>query len=225
MLDNDGEREFFLIEFMKDYNGKWDTDQLNQDDYNETTDINFIIENWVFNIHPVTQVGRWINRKNLQRRQSELFTVKQQNNSNGSFSFTQSTNAPAKVRFDNSIIVIRKCTKHLEILYTTTFLSFVPKVQGFKDREAIVEYCRQWHINTEDIIKPDDLNSCPCSLDSARIHPDLVDDFTCSPTETKCHENINARRCFLRKLNNRYVCTISLWLHTLVYIVLKSDLL
>ena len=201
VLGNINQTQFALIQHDTVYNCKWDTDDLGGDDFNETEpdEIEFSIENWLFQLHPVTNVSRWLPRHELPRRTlREQFTVVKSDHKNGSFYFKQTTNFFARFQFGLSIVAVKKKTENLEILYTSSFLSFVPDVGS---ENATKEICQMWNAKTNEIVKPDNLTSCPCTLESAKMNPDLDVDFTCSATEPDCHENVNAHRCFLVSIN------------------------
>jgi len=197
------ETRFALIEHNTKYKCTWNTEELNQNDYNETGEIKFFIENWLFETHPVTRVARWVRRRDLPRRAQRLwFQVLGSVTENGTFTFKQTTRLSARIQFDISIIVVKKQTENLKILYTSTLLSFVPDISRFRGREAIIAYCRLWYHMSNKIVKPE---SCPCTLESAKMDRNLTAGFTCSTTEPDCYENVNAHQCFLKKLDNRYV--------------------
>ena len=195
--------QFWLIKHDTLYNAKWDTHQLNQNNFNESGAIKFFIENWMILTHPVT---RWLPRHELPRRtQREQFQILTNNIHNGSFSFRQTTKSFARIQFVINVIAVRKQTENLNITYTSSLISFMPDVLGFSGRNATREFCRSWNSRTDEILKADDLTNCPCTLESAKMDPELVVDFTCSSIEPDCHENINAYRCFLKWINNTYV--------------------
>ena len=203
VLDNINQTQFALIEHSKVHNCKWDTDDLGEDDFNETEpdDISFSIENWLFQVHPLTGVPRWFPRHEFPRQTiRNQFQVTNDEN-NGFFSFTQTTKSLAKIQFPISIVVLKKQTENLKILYTSSFLSFVPEILGFSGENATKEFCRRWNVRTDEIVKADNLTSCPCTLESARMNPNLDVDFTCSATNRDCHENVNAHRCFIISIN------------------------
>ena len=81
----------------------------------------------------------------------------------------------------------------------------MPEIAGFVVKGAVKEFCRRWNTITDEIVKVDNLTNCPCTLESARMNPELVVDFTCSATKPDCHENVNAHHCFLKSINQRYV--------------------
>ena len=211
VFDSSNQTQFTLIEHNEVHNGEWNTNELNQDDFDETGEIKFSIENWLF--RTVKGVSRWLPRNELiQKTQRLWFELLQNDNKNGTFSFKQTTRATAKFQFIISLVALKKVTKNLEILYTSSLLSFVPDVPSHFGRDAIKEFCRMWRSKTVDVVKPNDLKSCPCTLDSARVDPNLEVDFTCSATERDCHENVRAHRCFLMNLNKMYVSITSLFL-------------
>jgi len=206
VFNNMNATKFALVDRDRTYDCTWNTEELNQNDYNETGEIKFSIENWLFQTHPVTNIARWLSRQELHKSQKHLFQVLDSNIENGTFTFKQTTRTTPRFPFDISIIVVKKQTENLEILYTSTLLSFVPRFINHRGREAIIEFCKFWSDKTTEIVRPEILRSCPCTLESAKMNPNLYTDFTCSATEPNCHENVNAYRCFLIKLNHRYVC-------------------
>lgn len=206
IFDNANETTSGLIENAKIYNVTWNSDKLNQNDYNESDVFKFYIENWLFEVHPRTRVPRWFPRHEHPRKSlKELFKVIQIDNKKGLFSFKQLQRPFAKIQFGISIIAVRKQTENLNITYTSSLLSFLPSIQGYSGRDAIKEFCGSWNAKTSEIVKAEDLTSCPCTLESAKLDPHLEVDFTCSATEPGCHENINAYRCFLKRIKNTYV--------------------
>ena len=185
------------------YNGRWNTNELNQNDYNESGEIKFFIENWIFQTSPST---RWFPRHEFVRPTQRLwFKILQSDYNTGLFSFKQTTIARARFDLDISIITVRKQTQNLNITYTSSLLSFMPNTVGFSGRGAIKELCHRWTAQTSEIVKPDDLERCPCTLESARIDPNLRVDFTCSSIQPDCHENLNAHRCFLKGIKYVYI--------------------
>jgi len=198
-----GKTKFALIERDQIYTCNWNTEELNQNDFKETGNITFSIENWLFLIHPVTKVGRWLRRQDLPRKTPrQWFRVLNRDNKNGNFTFKQTARESAQGQFGISVIVLKKQTENLEIIYTSSLLSFVPQIMNFTGREATRQFCINWNAKTKEIVKPENLTKCPCTLESAKMNPNLFTDFTCSATETDCHENLNAHRCFLRKVDN-----------------------
>ena len=205
ILDNANETTSGLIENDKIYNVTWNSDKLNQNDYNETGVFKFYVENWLFQVHPVTRVSRW-----FPRHEHPGITIRRQfriihfDSKNGLFSFKQVTKSFA-AQFVISIIAVRKQTENLNITYTSSLLSFLHSTLGYLGRDAIKEFCHSWYTKTSEIVTAEDLTSCPCTLESAKMDPYLEVDFTCSATEPGCHENINAYRCFLKRIKNTYV--------------------
>ena len=189
------------------YNGAWNTVELNQNDFDEPGEIKFFIENWLFQTHPITRVPRWFPRHEFRgSSQRERFTILQSDYDIGQFSFKQTTKLTVKMKFDISIIVVRKETQSLNITYTSSLLSFMPDgFFSFSAKSAIKELCHMWTAKTNEIVKPDDLGSCPCTLESAKMNPNLHVDFTCSSIQPDCHENLNAHRCFLKRIKYVYL--------------------
>ena len=202
VLDNLNGAEFALIEHSKVYSGKWKTEQLNNNDFNETGEIKYYIENWLFHTHPKTKVSRWINRQELSiGTQRRAFQVMESDMNKGIFTFKQDTQAFLRPNFIIAIVVLRKETANLNLIYTSSFLSFIPKVNG-SGIGAIRKFCDMWSDKTSEKIDGTKLKKCPCTLQSAKMDPDLSQDFTCSVTQPDCHENVNAHRCYVLKLNN-----------------------
>ena len=206
IFDNINETTSGLIENDEIYNAKWNSDKLNRNDYNEKGAFKFYIENWLFEVHQRTRVPRWFPRYEYPRKtQRYQFQVIHSDSKNRLFSFKQVTKSFAAVQFVTSIIAVRKQTENLNITYTSSLLSFLPSTPGRSGRDAIKEFCNSWTRKTKEIVKAEDLTSCPCTLESAKTDPHLEVDFTCSATEPGCHENINAYRCFLKRIKNTYV--------------------
>ena len=206
VFDNSNEIEFALIEYDTVYDVKWNTEELNINDFSESHAIKFSIENWLFQTHPQTKVSRWLPRHEFSRAvQRNQFKALKSDFENGLFSFKHTTKAFTRTQFGLSVVAIRKQTKHLEILYSTSLLSFLPSSFGLSGKAAIKEFCYQWNTKTNEIVQSDNLKRCPCTLESAQIDPNFEVDFTCSATEQGCHENVNAHRCFLMSIKEMYV--------------------
>ena len=206
IINNIGGTEFALIEHNKPHNGIWKVQELNQNNFNESGEIKYSIENWLFQIHPGSKVAGWVKRPELKTdTQKKAFKLTQFDSNSGKFSFEQKSQSFANLRFSITIIVLKKQTEHLEILYTSSLLSFIPKSSG-TGIKAIKEICSKWRSTTKEKVKNEQLKRCPCTLGSAKMDPSLVPDFTCTTIEPDCHENVNAYRCFLMNLNDRYVC-------------------
>ena len=206
VFDDKNRTNFVILERETVYYCTWDANNLGKDDFNETepSKIKFSIENWLFQEHPKTKVSRWIHRQDLREEsRRKQFVLKNKNfKGESSFSFMHTADERANiVKFSLSVVVVKKQTKNLEIMYVSTFLSFMPR----KGENAINIYCQLWRQKTDEIIKTDNLPSCPCTFESAKINPDLKVDFTCSATITDCHENLNASRCFLMNITEMYV--------------------
>ena len=154
-----------------------------------------MLENWAF-----LQGRQWIRRRSEFETQSQEppFQLLDEDYNNGSAKFKQVTNLPRQFQFDVSLVILCKQTKNLNILYPSTILSFVPKL--FSGNNAIFEYCRMWVAQTNDIIISNNLQNCPCTINSVRFDPDFMADPTCS-TGSKCHENVNANRCFIKNVD------------------------
>ena len=216
IVNNTSGTTFALIEHDETYSGKWKVEELNQDDFNETGEIKFSIENWLFQIHPSTKVPRWIRREELRIfLQKTAFKLGENDTDNGSFTFKQDTQTSGRRKFSTEIIVLKKETENLEILYTSSLLSFAPP-SNQKGVAAVKDICREWRTKTDEKINNETLTKCPCTLGSAKMDPYLVPDFTCSVVEPDCHENVNAHRCFLMKLNGTYVCSKCVRTYTIV---------
>ena len=189
---------FELIEYNTVYNGTWNTYELNNNDFQESGETKFFIENWLFQNHPITRVPRWIPRHEFSTRSQ--FHVLQTDDNNGFFSFKQTARTIRGAQFLIYIIAVRKQTQNLNITYTSSLLSFLPRSSRFSGKNAIKDLCHTWRIKTHEIVHPDYLESCPCTLESAKMDPNLSVDFTCSLIEHSCQENINAYRCYLKRI-------------------------
>ena len=208
LIIDKNQTQFELIDYNTVYNGKWNAYELNNNDFQESGETKFFIENWLFQKHARTKVSRWIPRHEFAVAVIRIsFHVLQTDDNNGFFSFKQITSAPVRFQFPISIIVVRKQTQNLNITYTSSLLSFLPGRLGLSGKNAIKHWCNKWHASTNENINPDYLESCPCTLEFAKFDPDLSEDFTCSPVEPGCHENINAYRCYLKRI--KLVC---MWL-------------
>ena len=207
------------------YNGTWDTEILGNDDFNETdpSKIKFSIEDWLFQNLQNANVFGWIRRKDFSRLKNQFFV--KNNQTKGFFSFKHSANVFAEIQFGLSVVAVRKQTKNLEIIYPSTFLSFLP-ISG---ENAFRKYCQMWTTGTKEVIKTDKLKNCPCTLESAKINSNLKTDFTCSSTETDCHENVNAFRCFLMNITDSemYVLSVkhaySMYVYQYIYMQLNPS--
>ena len=200
-MDNKNQTQFEFIEYNTVYNGTWNAYELNNNEYQESGETKFFIENWLFQKHPRTRVPRWIPRHEFAAAAIRTsFHVLQTDDNNGFFSFKQTTKVPVRFQFSISIIAVRKQTQNLNITYTSSLLSFLPGSLPLSDKNAIKQWCNKWHASTNENINPDYLESCPCTLVFAKMDPDLSVDFTCSPVKPGCHENINAHRCYLKRI-------------------------
>lgn len=195
---NKKELEFALIEHNKEYTGKWNVNDLN-DEPGEPSEIKFSIVNWIYQIHPLRR--RWI----LRPRQ-EWFKLLHINTTTGTFSFKHKTRSRGNnhFAFGISIILLIKETENLTIFYTSSLLSFIPKMSTLGSG-AISEFCTKWKNYTKETFDSINLLRCPCTMEAAKMDPNLNVDFTCSITHLRCHENVKAHRCYLVKTNKMYV--------------------
>ena len=194
--DPAGEKEFAVIDNLVDYTAIWDSEQLKKDKFKENGTIFFTLENWFYFLGK-----RWRQRGAAQN----LFVVdKNADYDKGNVSFRQSANAPKRFQFDISVIVLVKQTKNLKILYTSSILSFAPRlfnVEYTRDA-AILQYCNLWFAESIETIDQNDLQTCPCTKDAVTYDPNFISDPTCSATSRKCHENIEADLCYLKNVDN-----------------------
>ena len=178
--------KFAVIENEKTYSATWDSEMLNQDEFEENDTISFSVENWWY----FFKMDLWV------RRQVTKFEVFETNYTNGSFKFKQLIDRLRTFTFDVSVLVLIKHTKNLDIWYTSTILSFAPK----PSTNSILEYCDSWFKETNELIEVDDLQSCPCNLESVVLDPEFISDPTCADG-SDCHENVGAVRCFLKSID------------------------
>ena len=199
IFDGDKEIEFALIGNQQNYIAKWNSEQLSKNEFKENGTISFKLENWFYFLGQ-----RWRQRGAAQN----LFVADENADYNkGNVTFRQSTNAARRFQFDISVIVLVKQTKNLKILYTSSILSFAPRLFNvdYTRDAAILQYCNLWFAENIENIDHNDLQTCPCTIDVVRFDPDFIIDPTCSSTNRKCHENIHADLCFLKHLNVMYV--------------------
>ena len=131
-----------------------------------------------------------------------------ENYTEGVVTFKQLSSQLKLGRFDISVLVLNKQTKHLNILYTSTLFSFMSNVaRGNTGTTAIMQYCDNWLKKSNATIRSSALVSCPCNVQSVRGDPDFEIDDTCpsSKPQLKCHENIGAERCYLKQIVETYV--------------------
>ena len=187
---NEAEVKFAVIENEKTYSATWDSEMLNQDEFEENDTISFSVENWWY----FFKMDLWV------RRQVTKFEVFETNYTNGSFKFKQLIDRLRTFTFDVSVLVLIKHTKNLDIWYTSTILSFAPRLFTMSP-SSILEYCDSWVKETNERIEVDDLQSCPCTLQSVKLDPEFISDPTCLADDSDCHENVGATRCFLKSID------------------------
>jgi len=206
IYDNQENLEFAMLYNDVIYSAKWNTEQFNKDQFKENGTISFDLENWFF-----LQGRRWIKRRSIfqQGRPDPPFQILDKDYDNGNVTFKQAINKPIRFQFDISLVVLLKKTRNLNILYTSTILSFVPK--GFSDQAGILEYCTLWLNDLSNTaVQRDNLQNCPCTLTSVRLDPDFTTDPTCSSSSSKCHENVKtenveATHCYIKNVDKMYV--------------------
>ncbi|XP_065894428.1 protein mesh-like isoform X2 [Dysidea avara] len=192
IYDGDGELEFALIEYGRPHMARWNPEQVKKDQFKENCTITFSVENWFFFL------GGW------QKRGHGLpvFNIVHTDYDNGNVTFLQRINRPRIFHFEISVIVLVKHTKNLNIMYTSSILSFAQKLFGqFTGETALLKYCNLWFAESNEIIKHSALQACPCTVEGIIFDPEFVSDPTCSSFARKCHENINAAVCYLKSLN------------------------
>ena len=195
--ENSGtDTEFALIEYGTKYTAKWDPELLNVNEFNESGNVSFKFQNWIFGI----ATKNWIDRKKRQRSQSDFLNIIKNETDKGTVTFTQTINQVSLIKFDMSLLVLIKTTKNLEIHYASSLLSFLPKRGGLTGTKAVINYCQTWHNKTRERLNSAQLTNCPCKMKSVMFNKDFESDPTCSATKTDCHENVDANRCFLKKI-------------------------
>lgn len=190
------EAKFAILHNDAQYTAKWDSDRLNKDQFAENYTINFALENWAF-----MQGKTWIKRRSevMPGKAEPPFQLINQDYDYGNVIFKQVTDFPRMFQFDTSLVILFKQTKNLNILYTSTILSFVPRL--FSSNPPVLEYCRMWVEQSNEVIQTDKLQNCPCTFNAARFDPDFMADPTCSTAESDCHENVAANRCFITNID------------------------
>ena len=187
---NEAEVKFAIIENDNTYSATWDSEMLNQDEFEENDTISFSVESWWY----FFSIDLWA------RHPVARFNVFETDYTNGSFKFRQRTNRRRTFTFDVSVLVLIKHTKNLDIWYTSTILSFGPRLFS-ASTNLLLEYCDLWFKETNELIKVDDLQSCPCTLESVKLDPEFISDPTCQADGSDCHENVGAVRCFLKRID------------------------
>ena len=190
MYNETTEVKFAIIKYDKIYSATWNSEMLNQDEFEENDTISFSVERWWY-FFPIDQ---WT------RHPVSKFEMFETDFTNGSFKFKQRTNRRRTFTFDVSVVVLIKHTKNLDIWYTSTILSFAPRL-FFASTNSLLEYCDLWFKETNELIKVDDLQSCPCTLESVKLDPEFISDPTCQADGSDCHENVGAVRCFLKRID------------------------
>lgn len=198
---SDTEAEFALIEHNRKYHATWDPDILNANDFNEPGNISFKLQNWIFGAIK----KEWIDRESRRGSQGGFLQITDIDATKGIITFKQNNNQFSKPKFDMSLLVLIKATMNLEIYYPSSFLSFLPNPNGVTGKKAIANYCQTWHTKTKEKLSASQLFNCPCTLTSAMFDNDFQADPTCSSAKTDCHENIDANRCYVRKIQGMYV--------------------
>ena len=176
-----------------EYIVRWNSEQLKKDHFQENGTISYVLENWAF-VAFRSDRG-WIKRQsNTLRGRRPQFQILDTEYNNGNVTFIQVTNRPVIFKFDISLVVLLKETRHLKIWYTSTILYFLPRL--FSYQSTTLEYCGLWLSESNEVVPSDSLQNCPCTLHSVRFDPDFLPDSTCSSSASKCYENIGAARCF-----------------------------
>ena len=114
----------------------------------------------------------------------------------------QSVNRRRVFGFDVSVLVLIKHTKNLDIIYTSSVLSFLPRsfVLGNYTSDSEV-YCNWWFTDSYENVDYNALQICPCTMESVRFDPDYIYDSASSLIRQKHYENFGAIRCYLKYLN------------------------
>ena len=191
---NDENETFSTIKYDEMYTIKWNSAQLNKDEFNEDSNatVQLEIENHLFK----SNTWRTINVRNV-------FTVKNIVKTEGFATFSQKSNLLAmqnrQFEFVNRVIVLYKKTKYLTIMYTSSLFTFLPNPTG---KSALKGYCDWWLNTTKENVNSDTLTGCPCTIESVTFDKDYFADATCLSEESACHENVGAIRCYIKKLNN-----------------------
>jgi len=122
-----------MIYAGKNYVAKWNS-QLNKDHFRENGTISFSVEARFFFLG-----RRWIPHGRFS------FKAFYEDYQNGTISFMQSVNRRRVFGFDVSVLVLIKHTKNLDIIYTSSVLSFLPRsfVLGNYTSDSEV-YCNWW---------------------------------------------------------------------------------
>ena len=189
--DDDRELEFALIDNDRLYMARWNSEQVKKDQFKENGTIAFTVENWFF----------LLGRRWLKRGSRHQFSIRYTDYDNGNVTFVQRINRPRIFQFDISVLVLVKHTKNLNIMYTSSILSFAQRLFGqITGETALLEYCNLWFAGSIENVNSSYLETCPCTMEAVRFDPDFISDPTCSSTSRKCHENVNATVCYLKRV-------------------------
>ena len=194
--NSETDTEFALIEHNTNYTAKWDPEILNVNEFDETGDVSLKFQNWIFGVNLKT----WFDRRKRKGSQADFLDIINNETDKGIVTFKQTRNEFSATKFDMSLLVLIKATKNLEIHYASSFLSFLPKRGGFTGTKAVINYCQTWHNKTKERLNSAQLTNCPCKMKSVMFNKDFESDPTCSATKTDCHENVDANRCYLKKI-------------------------
>ncbi|XP_065893780.1 uncharacterized protein [Dysidea avara] len=172
---------------------RWNSEQVKKDQFKENGTIAFTVENWFF----------LLGRRWLKRGSRHQFSIRYTDYDNGNVTFVQRINRPRIFQFDISVLVLVKHTKNLNIMYTSSILSFAQRLFGqITGETALLEYCNLWFAGSIENVNSSYLETCPCTMEAVRFDPDFISDPTCSSTSRKCHENVNATVCYLKRVMN-----------------------
>lgn len=157
---------------------KWNAQQINRDEFNEGTDINFRFESHMFSVNK-----GWVKRPPPQR-----FNTVRQSFKKGTVIFRQTVN-PSQYEFSIYVIAVIKQTANLEIMYTSSILSYMPR-----GATTLEEYCDMWSSRTNQILNSDDLKNCPCNLDSVNLNSDFLAEPKCELPGGNC---VDGNQCYI----------------------------
>ena len=116
------------------------------------------------------------------------FNIVRQNFKKGTVIFRQ-TVSPSQYEFSIYVIAVIKQTVNLEIMYTSSILSYMPGGATISE-----EYCDMWSSRTNQILNSDDLKNCPCNLDSVNLNSDVLAEPECELPGDNC---VDGNQCYM----------------------------
>jgi len=181
VYDSSDQTGFTILDHNRRYFAKWNSEEINKDEFDEGDNINYSFRSYMF-----TEDSRWINTQLLNPR---LLRTSRENYNRGSVMFRQTITQSSPFTFKIFVVSVVKQTANLEVMYTSSILTFIPKVDGEKSAK---KYCDLWSKQATQILFSNDLNNCPCHLNS--VQSNSVLDPTCKLSHGNC---VDGNQCYI----------------------------